>query len=178
MIIVRRVASPTVVDSGRTRPSAFTRTPVPCSPRARIEQLYEPRLDPLGGLRNALYAPRKRYRRKRAAVICILLPRLGVREDDHCNATRAIRSSVCIRTPWTRNSSKNAGRKIATQHTMRLEESINLESLFIILHVIRVSKVNPKERKKCKNIASWDKEQGRYLSQVLGDYRLKAFCDC
>lgn len=40
MIIVRRVASrrgaPTAVDAGRTRPSAFTRTPVPCSPHARI----------------------------------------------------------------------------------------------------------------------------------------------
>jgi len=61
---------------------------------------------------------------------------------------------------------------------MRLEESINLESLFIILRVTRVSKVNPKERKKCKNIASWDKERGRYLGQILGDYRFKVFRDC
>jgi len=65
MIIVRRVASPTVVDAGRTRPSAFTRTLVPCSPRATIGMGRLIRaaamLDPRSvELRNVLYAPRKR----------------------------------------------------------------------------------------------------------------------
>lgn len=83
-----------IADGSRRRSNTAERSPAPTFARtacARIGTDSYAALDPLGvcTLRNALYAPRKRCRRKRTTVICI--PRGS---DDHCNATRTIRSSL------------------------------------------------------------------------------------
>lgn len=104
---------------------AFTRAYVCALGSGRIVTPRSARCMYVCTLRNALYAPRKRCRRKRATAICI--PRGS---DDHCNATRTIRSSVCVHTPLdasTWNSGRH-GKKVVRKATREKKLLISLES--------------------------------------------------